>query len=95
MADPRNPRNEASPLYKILTRLFSGPIVNYDTEQQNRYRRKQLDKYGTKFTSLSGKQFKKQENNIYENYSAKYYASQNRAERYVDFDQMEYTPEIA
>jgi len=95
MADPRNPRNEASPLYKVLTRLFSGPIVNYDSEQQKRFKRKQLDKYGTKFTSLSGKQFKKAEHNIYENYSAKYYASQNRAERYVDFDQMEYTPEIA
>lgn len=65
MADPRNPRNEASPLYKVLTRLFSGPIVNYDSEQQKRFKRKQLDKYGTKFTSLSGKQFKKAEHNIY------------------------------
>lgn len=95
MAKPRNPNNENSPLYKVLTRLFSGPIVNYDTEQQKRFRRKQLDKYGTKFTSLSGKQFKKAENNFYENFSAKYYASQNRAERYIDFDQMEFTPEIA
>ena len=95
MADPRNPRNETSPLYKLLTRLFSGPLVNYEAEQQKRFRRRQLDKYGTKFTSLSGKQFKKTENNVYENYSAKYYASQNRIERYLDFDQMEYTPEIA
>ena len=95
MADPRNPRNTASPLYKVLTRLFSGPIVNYDEQQQRKFRRYQLDKYSTKFTSLSGKQFKKSSYNIYDNYSAKYYTAQNRLERYVDFDQMEYTPEIA
>tara|TARA_R110000796_G_scaffold60220_1_gene139005 strand:- start:73 stop:1995 length:1923 start_codon:yes stop_codon:yes gene_type:complete len=95
MADPKNPRNTTSQLYKVLTRLFSGPIVNYDSEQQKKYRRHQLDKYGTKFTSLSGKQFKKSSYNVYDNYSAKYYSSQNRVERYVDFDQMEYTPEIA
>ena len=95
MADPKNPRNTASPLYKVLTRLFSGPIVNYDSQQQKKFRRYQLDKYGTKFTSLSGKQFKKSQYNIYDNYTTKYYAEQNRSERYVDFDQMEYTPEIA
>ena len=95
MADPKNPRNTSSQLYKVLTRLFSGPIVNYDSEQQKKFRRQQLDKYGTKFTSLSGKQFKKSSYNVYDNYSAKYYTTQNRMERYVDFDQMEYTPEIA
>ncbi len=95
MADPKNPRNTASPLYKMLTRLFSGPIVNYDAQKQNKFRRSQLDKYGTKFTSLSGKQFKKSSYNIYDNYSAKYYSAQNRLERYLDFEQMEYTPEIA
>jgi len=95
MADPKNPRNTTSPLYKVLTRLFSGPIVNYDSQQQKKFRRWQLDKYSTKFTSLSGKQFKKSSYNIYDNYSAKYYSAQNRMERYADFDQMEYTPEIA
>jgi hypothetical protein len=95
MADPKNPRNNAAPLYKMLTKLFSGPIVKYDSEQQNKYRRWQLDKYSTKFTSLSGKQFKKSSYNLYDNFSAKYYSAQNRLERYIDFDQMEYTPEIA
>ena len=28
-----NPRNRASNLYKALTRLFSGPIVNYRSQQ--------------------------------------------------------------
>ena len=95
MADPKNPRNTSSQLYKVLTRLFSGPIVNYEDQQQRKFRRYQLDKYSTKFTSLSGKQFKKSSYNIYDNYSAKYYSAQNRLERYIDFDQMEYTPEIA
>ena len=95
MADPKNPRNTTSPLYKVLTRLFSGPIVNHDREQQKKFRRNQLDKYSTKFTSLSGKQFQKSSYNVYDNYSAKYYTAQNRLERYIDFDQMEYTPEIA
>ena len=95
MANPKNPRNTAAPLYKMLTRLFSGPIVNYQDEQQRQFRRRQLDKFSTKFTSLSGKQFKKSSYNIYENFSAQYYTAQNRIERYSDFDQMEYTPEIA
>ena len=95
MADPKNPRNSTSQLYKVLTRLFSGPIVNYEDQQQRKFRRYQLDKYSTKFTSLSGKQFKKSSYNIYDNYSAQYYSAQNRLERYIDFDQMEYTPEIA
>ena len=94
MADPKNPRNTASPLYKMLTRLFSGPIVNHDAQRQSKNRRSQLDKYGTKFTSLSGKQFKKSSYNM-DNYSAKFYSAQNRLERYLDFEQMEYTPEIA
>jgi len=95
MADPKNPRNTSSSLYKVLTRLFSGPIVNRDREQQKKFRRGQLNKYSTKFTSLSGKQFKKSSYNLYDNYSSKYYSAQNRLERYADFDQMEYTPEIA
>ena len=91
----KNPRNTDSPLYKTLTRLFSGPLVNYQSQQQRRYRRNQLDKYGTKFRSLSGLQFKKSSHNVYEGLRIKYLNEQNRAERYTDFDQMEYTPEIA
>tara|TARA_R110000824_G_scaffold54109_6_gene149474 strand:- start:5030 stop:6952 length:1923 start_codon:yes stop_codon:yes gene_type:complete len=91
----KNPRNVDSPLYKTLTRLFSGPLVNYQSQQQRRYRRSQLNKYGSKFRSLSGMQFKKSTYNVYDGLRIKYLSEQNRAERYVDFDQMEYTPEIA
>ena len=62
MADNRrNPNNADSDLFKRLTRLFSGPIVNHRAQAVRNQRRKQMDKYSTKFTSASGKQFKKQE----------------------------------
>lgn len=91
----QNPKNEESPLYKALTRLFSGPIVNFKQQGQIRYRRGEMDKVGSKFNSLSGKAFKKQGQNPYDVINTKLLANQNRNERYLDFDQMEFTPEIA
>ena len=88
-----NPRNQESELFKRLTRLFSGPIVNYRTQNIRRYRRRHLDKF--KFKSASGKQFKKTDNNPFAALEADLMANQNRQHRYSDFDQMEYTPEIA
>ncbi len=42
------------------------------------------------------KNLSKAEYNAYDSIlGADYYQNQNRVERYVDFDQMEYTPEIA
>jgi len=94
MADnENNPRNADSPLFKRLTRLFSGPIINYRAQTPRQLRRRGLDKY--KFTALGGQQFKKTQYNPFESLSSAYMANQNRADRYADFDQMEYTPEIA
>lgn len=93
MADNKKTRNPDSPLYRRLTRLFSGPIINYRTQTQRRFKRQQLDKF--KFTSTSGLQFKKSEYNPFETIGSDYMHSQNRNERYVDFDQMEFMPEIA
>lgn len=96
MADRRrNPNNPESDLFKRLTRLFSGPIVNYRAQAVRNQRRKQMDMYSTKFTSASGKQFKKQDYNIISSMVGGVYGTQNRGIRYTDFDQMEYTPEIA
>mgnify|MGYP003110377904 CR=1 FL=1 len=96
MADRRkNPNNSESDLFKRLTRLFSGPIVNYRAQAIRNQRRKQMDKYATKFTSASGKQFKKQDYNVISSMIGGVYGTQNRGIRYTDFDQMEYTPEIA
>ena len=88
----KNPRNPESPLFKRLTRLLSGPIVNRRVQMQRRYRRAQLDKFN--FTSAGGLNFKKTSYNPYDNLSAQVMANQNRQERYIDFDQMEYMPEI-
>ena len=83
----KNPRNPESTLYKKLTRLLSGPLVNRRTQQQRRYRRAHLDKYD--FKSAMGLDFKKTSYNPYENLTANIMANQNRYERYIDFDQME------
>ena len=90
-----NTRNPQSLLFRRLTRLLSGPLTQYRTQNNHKLRRIELDKYATKFTSASGKDFKKTAYNPYANLQSSYMASQQRTERYVDFDQMEYTPEIA
>tara|TARA_R110000787_G_scaffold210593_2_gene320375 strand:+ start:3457 stop:5394 length:1938 start_codon:yes stop_codon:yes gene_type:complete len=91
----RNTRNPRSELFKSLTRLLSGPLVNRRSQTGRRLRRGQLDKYSTDFTSASGKEFKRSKYNSLGNMNTGIVSSHNRAERYVDFDQMEYTPEIA
>ena len=93
--DPKNPRNPTSDLYKALTRLFSGPIVGRRTQAGRRIRKQQLDKYGSMFRSASGQEFKRSHYNPFESMNSNYMANQNRTERYVDSDQMEYMPEIA
>ena len=96
MADrKKNPRNEASPLFKRLTRLFSGPLVNYDAQVVVRNSRTDADKFATKFKSASGQQFKKTSYNPFSNLTSATMANVSRSQRYIDFDQMEYEPIIA
>ena len=96
MADnSKNPRNPTSALFSRLTRLFSGPIVNRRAQMYRQQRRKDLDKYKYRFQSASGRQFKKSTYNPFDVMQTNSISNQNRAERYMDFDQMEYTPEIA
>ena len=82
----KNVRNPASPLFKRLTRLFSGPIVNYRAQNVNQNRRRDLDKYSTNFTSASGKQFKRMGYNPFSDLAANVYQNQSRLQRYIDFD---------
>ena len=96
MADNKNnPNNPQSELFRRLTRLFSGPIVNWRTQMNRRIRRTSLDKYATQFRSASGQQFRRAEYSPFDVMHSKIMAQQNRAERYVDYEQMEYMPEIA
>ncbi len=90
-----NSRNPQSRLYKALTRLFSGPIVNRRAQTERELRRIHLDKYSSDFQSASGKQFKKAGYNPFDILAANAIANHNRSERYLDFQQMEYMPEIA
>ena len=91
----RNPANKDSSLFKKLTMLFSGPIVDYRIQNVRRERRRRLDKFSSTFKSASGQQFKKKSYNPYENLMTNRMINQARAERYLDFDQMEYSPELA
>ena len=91
----RNPRNPRSELFRSLTRIFSGPIINRRSQTGRRLRRSQLDKYANRFQSASGQEFKKSHFNVFSNMQPSVISGHNRTERYVDFDQMEYTPEVA
>ena len=91
----RNPRNPRSELFKSLTRIFSGPLTTRRTQSGRKLRRYQLDKYQSRFTSASGQAFKTSRSKNAYNMQLGIMNQHNRAERYVDFDQMEYTPEIA
>ena len=95
MARSKNPYNNESQLFKALTRLFSGPIINRRTQTGRQLRRRHLDIYSKWFKSASGKQFKKVEYNPMNVMTANMISNRNRSERYVDFDQMEYMPELA
>ena len=54
-----------------------------------------MDKYAARFKSASGQQFKKALYNPLDTIATNAIANQRRSERYIDFDQMEYMPEIA
>ncbi len=77
---------------------MSGPIINYRAQVTRQDRRGNLDKYRYRFRSMSGQEFKRYDNNMGQNYNmmtSAAFRNQNRAERYVDFEQMEYMPELA
>jgi hypothetical protein len=84
----RSPYNPDNSLFKRLTKLFSGPIVNRRQQNYKGERRRRLDKY--RFQSAQGQQFKKSSYNPFDYVHSQSMANQNRAERYVDFEQMEY-----
>jgi len=92
----KNPKNPGNPLFKQLTKLLSGPLVKYRRQDVHQLKRRQMDKYKSRIRSSSGQEFKiSTYGDIYGALQADYYSNQNRLDRYVDFDQMEYTPEIA
>lgn len=95
MDDGKKTRNPDSPLFKRLTRLFSGPIVNFRSQNTRQLRRRRLDKYARTFKDVAGQKFERLGYNPLDNYSAYTMDTQGRLTRYSDFDQMEYTPELA
>jgi hypothetical protein len=91
----KNPRNPDSPLYKRLTKLFSGPLINYRSQNTRQLRRRRLDKYAKTFKDVAGNKFERVGYSPFDNHSSYMMGTQSRLQRYADFDQMEYTPEIS
>ena len=91
----KNPRNPRSSLYKRLTKLFSGPLINYRSQNTRQLRRRRLDKYSKTFKDLGGQKFERVGFSPFDNHSSYMMGTQSRLQRYADFDQMEYTPEIS
>ena len=95
MPPKRSSKNPETTLFKALTRLFSGPIINYRSQSGRRIRRQHLDKFSSRFKTASGQQFKKTLYNPLDVLANNAIGNQRRSERYIDFDQMEYMPELA
>ena len=93
-SEKNNPKNKESSLFRRLTRLFSGPIVNYNQPSVVRATARTSKKYT--FKTATGKEFKKKEYyNPFSGIQNKALMSRDKQMRYTDFDQMEYAPEIA
>lgn len=96
MADKnRNPKNENTTLFKKLTRVFSGPLTTRRRQNYRKLRRSHLNNYSSRFKSVTGQTFQKTSFNPFEQIQHQRIQNQNRAERYREFDQMEYEPLIA
>ena len=70
-------------------------MVNRRSQTGRRLKRSNLDKFASRFRSTSGQEFKKSRFHPLAHMQSGIISSHNRTDRYVDFDQMEYTPEIA
>jgi intein/homing endonuclease len=88
-------RNPDSTLFKKLTRVFSGPIANRRTQTYKRLRMQHMDKYANKFKTVSGQSFKKSSYNPSTMLQSERIQNYNRAERYKEFNQFEFTAETA
>jgi len=91
----KNTKNSDSVLFKRLTKLFSGPIINYRSQNTRQLRRRKLEKYATTFNDVAGQKFERLDYNPFNSLSSYTMGAQSRVQRYNDFEQMEYTPEIA
>lgn len=94
--DRNNPKNPESELYKKLTKIFSGPIVNQRSQNTRKYRRDKLDKFAKVFKDTQGRKFQRAQNDrIFRDHSAQYLSTFERAQRYADFELMEFDPILA
>ena len=75
MDNKKNTHNDQNPLYRALTRLLSGPIVDRREQNPRQLKRRQLNKYS--FTSPGGLSFKKQGYNAFDSFRTVAYQNVN------------------
>lgn len=96
LSTSNNPKDNQHVLFKKLTKFTSGPIINYKSQSIKNHRRSSLDKYANTFKDLTGRTFQKVSNNrIFKHISSEYLGALARAQRYADFEQMEFDPILA
>lgn len=88
-----NPKNPSSSLFKRLTRLFSGPLNQYQTKRPVQLKRRHYNKFD--FQTASAQKFKKNAYNPFSIIQARTLSEVGRMERYTDAEQMEFEPVIA
>ncbi|MDP3986714.1 MAG: portal protein [Nanoarchaeota archaeon] len=85
----KNPHNEQNELFKRLTRIFSGPLINYGSQVEKSLRKRQLNKFASSVRSTDGKHFKKQSFNFYDSLQSNLFVNHQRHQRYNDFSEMD------
>lgn len=95
MSIKKNPNNPESTLYKLLTRLFSGPMVSYRQQAVRVPKHRNMTKYNGRIKTANGKAFSKQSFNVMQTLQSNYLNQFHRSQRYVEFQQMEFSPELA
>lgn len=90
----RNPYNTDSVLYRRLTKIFSGPLNTRKQQNPHNLRRSNLNVYANRFKSLSGQSFKKSGYNPFQSMWGTKQINEQRGERYREFEQMEFMPEL-
>lgn len=90
----RNLDQNESEFFKKITRLFSGPIANY--QRQFPYKSKKQDLYKYNFKNADGSVFRKSVNPIRLMMNAQVsYSEISRIDRYLDYNQMEFDAYMA
>lgn len=92
-----NPKDTDSALFRILTRLFSGPLESYRKEQLRTAKTRHMKKYAGsgKIVSAGGKSFARLNYDPMQSLQKSNQMGFQRLQRYAEFNLMEMSPDIS